>query len=79
MSEQIELLTLRDDTATPDSDEVCPDRSEGTVNITKTTDQEYHTYHRRWYMLCSLSILSLSNGMVLYIAFYVYIWLSLIV
>jgi len=82
MSEQIELLAMRDDDATSDSDEVYPDRSEGTVNSTETlttTKQKYRTYHRRWYMLFSLSLLSLSNGMVLYIAPYVYIWLSLIV
>ena len=76
MSEQVELLAIRGDAAASDSDEVCPDRS-GTVNnpeVPKTTEQKYQTYHRRWYMLFSLSLLSLSNGMVIYIASYVYIW-----
>lgn len=68
MSEQIELLVMKDDAATSDSDEVCPDRSEGTINSPEgstTVNQKYRTYHRRWYMLFSLSILSLSNGMVI--------------
>ena len=76
MSEQVELLAMRGDAATSDSDEVCPDRS-GTVNnpeVPTAIEQKYQTYHRRWYMLFSLSLLSLSNGMVIYMASYVYIW-----
>ena len=66
MSEQIELLAMKDDATASDS-EVCSDRCEGTVNnpeATRTTEQKYKTYPRRWYMLCSASVLSLSNGMV---------------
>ena len=68
MSDQIELLAMGDDATATDSDEVCPDRSEGTVNnpeVPSVTDHKYRTYHRRWYMLLSLSLLSLSNGMVI--------------
>lgn len=67
MSEQIELLAMRDDAAASDSDEVSPDRSEGTVNNPEAptaVEQKYQTYYRRWYLLCSISVLSLSNGMV---------------
>ena len=76
MSEQVELLAMRDDAAASDNDKVCPDRS-GTVNnpeVSTTTEQKYQTYHRRWYMLFSLSLLSLSNGMVIYMTSDVYIW-----
>lgn len=81
MTEQIELLVVRDDDASCDSDEVCHDRSDGTVNSTvvaPTTDEKYRTYKRRWYMLFSLSILALSNGMVNLIYLLVFsTWLSL--
>ena len=77
MSEQVELLAMRGDAAASDSDEICPDRS-GTVNDpevpTTAAEQKYRTYHRRWYMLFSLALLSLSNGMVIYMASDVYIW-----
>ena len=64
MSEEVELLSLKDDGATSESD--CPDRSDGAVNSSETpaTTYKYVTYHRRWYMLASLTVLSLSNGMV---------------
>ena len=57
-------MSLNDDGATSDSD--CPDRSEGVVNSNETpvAAHKYITYHRRWYLLASLTLLSLSNGMV---------------
>ena len=69
MSEQVELLAMRDDAGASDSDEVCSNRSEGTVNsseVATTAEQKYRTYHRRWYLLSSICLLSLSNGMVCY-------------
>lgn len=56
-----------DDAGASDSDEVCSNRSEGTVNsseVATTPVQKYRTYNDRWYMLVSACLLSLSNGMV---------------
>lgn len=74
MSAQIELLTMKDDAPASDSDEVCPDRYEGTVNNSEvpTTEQKYKSYHRRWYMLLSLAVLSFSNGMVIHLDYCIY-------
>jgi len=68
MSEEVELMSLMDDARDygTNTDSGCPDRSEGVVNNTKApaAAHKYVTYHRRWYLLASLTVLSLSNGMV---------------
>ena len=63
MSEQVELMSYDD--AVSDN-EVYSGRS-GAVNSSEAPKrtEKYQTYHRRWYMLFSLSFLSLSNGMVM--------------
>ena len=57
-------MSLMDDGTTSDSD--CPDRSDGVVNSAEVpaAAHKYVTYHRRWYLLASLAVLALSNGMV---------------
>lgn len=67
MSEQLELLAMKDDAGASDSDEVCPNRSDATVNSSEVATKaeiKYRTYNIRWYMLFSICLLSLSNGMV---------------